>query len=152
MKMGKIKEYEIQIPIQGKMHIFKTDLICNSCGSQIQNGEYLYFCVNDKDDLCSKYECLKKHVGHQFFRWGKVQLGSDPKTQQLKVMITSSLTSLVPKRPAPPMALPTASAPGAPPAPTKGPLVNTAMLSLRSNMLTELKRLKCIMEAEDEGV
>ncbi len=147
--MGKAKEYSVEIPIQGKKHLFKTDLICNSCGRQIPAGEYLYFCVNDKDDLCSKYECLKKHAGHQFFRWGKVQLVSDPTTQDPKVMITSSLTSLVPKRPAPPMVAP--AAPGAPPAPIKGPLVNTAMLSLRSNMLTELKRLKCVMEAEDEG-
>ena len=141
--MGKFKEYEIEIPIQGKSHIFKTDLICNTCGSQIQNGEYLYFCVNDKDDLCSKYECLKKHAGHQFFRWGKVQLESDPKTQEQSVMVTSSLTSLVPSRP--PMAVPTAPAPGAPP-PTKGPLVSTASLSLRTSLLSELKRLKCVME------
>ena len=148
--MGKMKEYEIKIPIQGKTHIFKTDLICNACGSKIQNEEYLYFCVNDKDDLCSKYECLKKHAGHQFFRWGKIQLSSDPNTQKPTAMVTSSLTELVPKRPAPPMIAP--AAPGAPlPPPTKGPLVNTAMLSLRSNMLAELKRLKCVMEAEDEG-
>lgn len=144
-KMGNEKEYVIEIPIQGKIHVFKTDLICNCCGKKIQNGEYLYFCVNDKDDLCSKYDCLKEHAGHQFFRWGKVQLQSDPDTQKLTPIITSSLTSLVPKRPAPPAA----PAPGAPA--TKGPLVNTATLSLRSALLSELKSLHCVMEEEDYG-
>lgn len=138
--MGKMKEYEIKIPIQGKMHVFKTDLICNSCKGQIKNGNYLYFCVNDEDDLCSKYDCLSKHAGHQFFRWGKIELEEDPATSEKTAMITSSLTSLAPA--APPMAAP--SAPAGP-----APLANTAMLSLRSDMLCELKRLKCVMEDEE---
>ncbi|NVM55497.1 MAG: hypothetical protein HWN66_17450 [Candidatus Helarchaeota archaeon] len=137
--MGKEKEFKIEIPIQGKKHVFKTDLICNSCGKKIEPGNYLYFCVNDEDDLCSNYECLKKHAGHQFFRWGKVQLESDPKTPT----VTSSLSTLVPTRP------PAVIAPGAPaeaPPPTETPLVNTATLSLRTSLLSELKRLKCISE------
>ncbi len=144
IKMNKNIKYEIEIPIQGKTHLFKTDLICNSCGKQIQDGEYLYFCANDKDDLCSAYECLKKHAGHQFFRWGKIQLKSD--TQKQIPMITSTLTTMVPKISVPSAAVPAAPAAGAPP---KAPLVNTATLSLRTALLSELKRLKCLMEPEE---
>ncbi|MHA1266742.1 MAG: hypothetical protein ACTSRS_16015 [Candidatus Helarchaeota archaeon] len=78
--MVKYKEFEIQVPIDGEPHIYKTDLICNSCGKKLKNGDYLYFCMKEHDDLCSNYNCLKKHAGHRFFRWGKIESGSPHST------------------------------------------------------------------------
>ena len=71
--LGKEKIFQIEIPIAGKTHVFKTDLICNSCEKKIENGHYLYFCRKCNDDLCSDPDCLKKHAGHTYMRFGKVE-------------------------------------------------------------------------------
>lgn len=88
--MADYKQFEIQVPIDGEVHIYKTDLICNACGKKLKNGDYLYFCMKDHDDLCSSYKCLKKHAGHRFFRWGLIEKGSPHSTSDLKVTTTSS--------------------------------------------------------------
>ena len=149
LTVGNEKVFRVEIPIAGEIHIFETDLICNSCGKRIKNEEYLYFCAKCKDDLCSGYNCLKKHAGHSFFRFGKIQS-------------ESSIDEMIASRPAPPkgtskppikisaiglpMAPPMAPAAGPPAPPTKDPTINTGISILRTDMLKELKRLKCIME------
>ncbi|MFX1293333.1 MAG: hypothetical protein ACFFD2_00545 [Promethearchaeota archaeon] len=172
--MAKAKEYAFEIPIEGKIHILKTDLICNSCGKELKNGEYLYFCMKEHDDLCSSYRCLKKHAGHGFFRWGKIDLGlpEAKNAQEVSAMsvlkaplsmpaapplpppigVPTASASGPPKHPlGPPMGVPSAPTSGPPCPPPKGPTIRTgpaSLLSLRDDMLRELRRLKKIMKGE----
>lgn len=144
--MTKEKLFEIEVPIQGETHLYETDLICNSCGKKLQNGEYLYFCMKCKDDLCSRYGCLRNHAGHGFFRWGKIES-------------EIPLEELIKSRPAPPSAsvplkpsVPTMGVPAAPPKapspPIKGPTITSGPISmLRTEML---KELKCLMSKRKE--
>ncbi|MHA1132303.1 MAG: hypothetical protein ACTSQI_09010 [Candidatus Helarchaeota archaeon] len=162
------KIFEIQVPIEGKIKTYKTDLICNSCGKQLKDGDYLYFCAKCEDDLCSNFECLSKHAGHRFFRWGRIDSGTGP-----------SINDLIKNRPAPPrrgesrppikihtlgvpMAPPAAPSgpalgvPNAPPEgppatlspPISGPTIRMGLGELRSSMLKELKSLKKINKGE----
>ncbi len=132
----KMKEYEIEVPVDGQVHIYKTDLICNSCGKKLGDGEYLYFCMKDKDDLCSNYNCLKKHAGHRFFRWGRVELGIRTEGPQINTAsrigppsaatkLVSVLKSTIPSPPAAPAGattpIRTTALPGAPPSLPMGP-------------------------------
>jgi hypothetical protein len=170
----KMKVYEIEVPVDGQVHIYKTDLICNSCGRQLGDGEYLYFCMKDKDDLCSNYNCLKKHAGHRFFRWGRVELGVKTEGPQINTAsrigppsaaskLVTILSPTIPSRPpAPPCApspIKTTIAPGGPPSlpmappapPADGPVIKAglpAFTALRDDMLMELKRLKTIVKGE----
>jgi len=170
----KMKDYEIEVPVDGRVQIYRTDLVCNSCGKKLGDGEYLYFCMKDKDDLCSNYNCLKKHAGHRFFRWGRVELGvkttegpqintasriGPPSTAS---KLASVLTHTLPSLPAGPPAAPpgkTLGVPltplGAPPAaPAEASVIKAglpAFTTLRDDMLKELKRLKTIMEDDSQG-
>jgi len=175
--MSKMKEYEIEVPVDGQVHIYKTDLVCNSCGKKLGDGEYLYFCMKDKDDLCSNYNCLKKHAGHRFFRWGRVELGGKIEGPQINTTtriappsvsrkLVSVPFSTIPSLPAAPPAAPPAGPPiktigvpmaplGAPAAaPAEAPVIKAglpAFTTLRDDMLKELKRLKTIMEDDSEA-
>ncbi|MHA1649843.1 MAG: hypothetical protein ACTSYB_06600 [Candidatus Helarchaeota archaeon] len=148
--MGKERIFEIELPIGGKLYRYQTDLICNCCGKLIDNGEYLYFCIDCEDDLCSSYECLKHHAGHRFFRWGRIET-------------ETPIEKLVHARPAPPkgsegtpIKIQTQSLPAISPAdpssqtpsepPGKRPIINSGLLNLRTEFLKELNRLKSIME------
>ena len=147
--------------------------VCNSCGKKLGDGEYLYFCMKDKDDLCSNFNCLKKHAGHRFFRWGRVELGIKTEGPQINTAsrigppsaaskLASVLTHTLPSLPAAPPAGPpikTLGVPmaplGAPPAaPAEGPIIKAglpAFTTLRDEMLKELKRMKDITEEEETG-
>jgi hypothetical protein len=146
------KSYSIEVPIDGKTYIYSTDLICNSCGKELQDGDYLYFCMDEKDDLCSSFNCLKKHAGHRFFRWGKIQMGPvkpdfssrpAPPTghSSAKPIKTALLPGIMPSLPAGPLA---------PQAPLKSDPSAMSMMTMRTEMLRELKCLKSVMKEESE--
>jgi len=164
-----LKEYEIQVPVDGLIHIYKTDLVCNSCGKKLSDGEYLYFCMKDKDDLCSNYRCLKKHAGHRFFRWGRIEMGSGTITPDINIAtclappsasrsintLFQSTLPTAPVAPAGPPSLPGKAPARAPPSQQPGaePVIVAgipAFASLRNDMLMELSRLKTIVQGEDE--
>ncbi|MFX1293335.1 MAG: hypothetical protein ACFFD2_00555 [Promethearchaeota archaeon] len=147
--MTKDKIFEIEVPIAGEIHLYQTDLICNSCGKRLQNGEYLYFCMKCKDDLCSKYGCLKKHAGHSFFRWGRIE--TDTPIEELIAKRPAPPSATKPYKPlGPTMGVPMAP-PSAPPPPIKGPTINSGALSaLRTEMLKELKCLMTKMKDDDQ--
>ncbi len=157
--MSKEKQvFELKVPIEGKIVTYKTDLICNSCGKQLKDGEYLYFCMKEKDDLCSSFQCLRKHAGHRFFRWGRIEMeGSIDHLVKSRTAPPTSSSPLKPTHPpmgvpiAPPMAPPTApSLPAGPP--TKGPVITPSILALRTEMLSELSRLSKIISTAKEDL
>jgi hypothetical protein len=159
IQVGTEKIFEIQVPIEGEIRVYKTDLICNSCGKRLDDGEYLYFCAKCEDDLCSSYACLSKHAGHRFFRWGKIDTGKGPSiddliknrpappkkgTAQPPIKISTIGVPMAPPAapPPPPLGVPAAPAAGPPP-PVRGPTILTGAASLRASLLTELK---CLMK------
>jgi len=151
IQMGRelVKEYSIEVPIEGKTYIYTTDLICNSCGKTLQDGDYLYFCMDEKDDLCSGFNCLKKHAGHRFFRWGKIQMGPEKPDFSARPAPPSGHSYAKPIKTALLPGIPTSlpAAPSAPSGPLKSDPSTLSLSTLRTEMLRELK---CLMRVEKE--